>query len=163
MEKKEVIAKLLKEGAKQVENIKVKNATVTPCENYTRVAITLDGEVDGYITEDEGVTYKLGTTRVIYVSLYSLASLFRDDEETSAIVNHLIEHPKALTVLLNGATVTLIQEKVAKNSSYSNPFSENAEAKEFDHDGIITHVTKVTLGKLGKMAVNQILMAMLGI
>lgn len=49
MEKKEVIAKLLKNGGVQGKDLKVKNVTVTNCENYTRLGITLDKEVKGMI------------------------------------------------------------------------------------------------------------------
>ena len=163
MEKKQVIASLLTAGASKVDNLKVKNVNVTPMENYVRVSLSLDKSVTGYVTKDEGVTYEKGETKVIFVSLYSIASILRDNEQASAIVNHIVENPKSLMVLLNGANITILQEEVANGQVYKNPWSDNAEETTFEHDAIVNHIIDIKLGALGTQGVSQIMMSMLGI
>ena len=69
MEKKDVIAQLLKQGAKQVKNLVVKNVTVSPQQEYTRLGITLDKEVNGYRVDENG-TYVESFVNVIFVILF---------------------------------------------------------------------------------------------
>lgn len=159
MEKKEVIAELLKNGGEQVKDLKVKNVTVTNCENYTRLGITLDKEVKGMVTKDNGVTYEEGETKVIFVSLYSVTSLLKDDDDAAFAVNHLVSHPDSMSIVLSRATLTIIQETVEEGQEYRNPWSENAEATVFDHKTIINHITDIKLSdfairKMDKLADN---------
>ena len=100
MEKKEIIAELLKNGGVSVKDLKVKNVTVTRCENYVRLGITLDRPVKGMVTKDNGVTYEEGETNVIFVSLYSITSLLKDDDDAAFAANHLVEHPDAMSIVL---------------------------------------------------------------
>ena len=72
MEKKEVIAQLLKNGSKMVKDLQVKNVTVAPQENYVRLGLTLNTPVEGMVTKDNGITYEKGETKVIFVSLFSI-------------------------------------------------------------------------------------------
>lgn len=80
MEKKEVIAELLKNGATRVNGLKVRNVSVTRCENYVRVGLTLDKSVKGMVTKDNGVTHEEGETNVIFVSLYGITSILKDND-----------------------------------------------------------------------------------
>ena len=89
MEKKEIIAELLKNGGVQVKDLKVKNVTVTHCENYVRLGLTLNTPVKGMVTKDNGVTYEEGETNVIFVSLYSVTSLLKDNDDAAFAVNHM--------------------------------------------------------------------------
>ena len=157
MEKKEVIANLLKNGAVEIKNLKVKNVTPTDMGNYVRLGITLDKPVKGMISKDNGVTYTEGETNVIFVSLYSIASILKDNDDVAFAVNHLVEHPKAMSVVLSRATITILQETVEATTEYKNPWSENAEATVFDHKTIINHVINISLSdfairKIDKLA-----------
>ena len=67
---KEAVSTLLKNGAKRVEGVVINNITITPLEDYTRVALTLDKPVAGYVQGEDG-TYTRGETNVIFVSLFS--------------------------------------------------------------------------------------------
>lgn len=158
MEKKDVIAQLLKEGSKSVKNLKIRNVTVTPQENYVRLGLTLDQEVDGY-RSDNGVDYKLAKTNVIFVSLFSITSLLKDNDDAAFAVNHLVQHPDAMSVVLSRAVIDIIQEPVVAGEEYKNPWSDSAEATVFDHDTIINHVINVQLSdfairKIDKLADN---------
>ena len=163
MEKKEIIAELLKNGGKSVKDLKVKNVTVTRCENYVRLGITLDKPVTGMITKDNGVTYEEGETNVIFVSLYSITLLLKDDDNAAFAVNHLVEHPDSMSIVLSRATLNIIQETVEAGTEYKNPWSNNAEATIFDHKTIITHVTDVTLSDFAIRKLDKLADSLLGI
>ncbi len=163
MEKKEVIAELLKNGGKSVKDLKVKNVTVTRCENYVRLGITLDKPVAGMVTKDNGVTYEEGETNVIFVSLYSITSLLKDDDNAAFAANHLVEHPDSMSIVLSRATLNIIQETIAGGIEYKNPWSNNAQATVFDHKTIITHVTDVVLSDFAIRKLDRLADSLLGI
>lgn len=163
MEKKEIIAELLKNGGKSVKDLKVKNVTVTRCENYVRLGITLDKPVAGMLTKDNGVTYEEGETNVIFVSLYSITSLLKDDDNAAFAANHLVEYPDSMSIVLSRATIDIIQETVEAGSEYRNPWSNNAEATVFDHKTIITHVVNITLSDFAIRKLDRLADSLLGI
>lgn len=163
MEKKEIIAELLKNGGKSVKDLKVKNVTVTRCENYVRLGITLDKPVAGMVTKDNGATYEEGETNVIFVSLYSITSLLKDDDNAAFAANHLVEHPDSMSIVLSRATLNIVQETVEAGAEYKNPWSTNAEATVFDHKTIITHVTDVVLSDFAIRKLDRLADSLLGI
>lgn len=163
MEKKEIIAKLLNNGGKSIKDLKVKNVTVTRCENYVRLGITLDKPVTGMVTKDNGVTYEEGETNVIFVSLYSITSLLKDDDDAAFAANHLVEHPDSMSIVLSRATIDIIQETVEAGAEYKNPWSNNAEATVFDHKTVITHVVNVTLSDFAIRKLDRLADSLLGI
>lgn len=163
MERKEIIAELLKNGGKSVKDLKVKNVTVTRCENYVRLGITLDKPVTGMITKDNGVTYEEGETNVIFVSLYSITSLLKDDDNAAFAANHLVEHPDSMSIVLSRATLNIIQETVEAGTEYKNPWSNNAEATVFDHKTIITHVIEINLSDFAIRKLDRLADSLLGI
>jgi len=160
MEKKNVVEQLLKQGSQLVKNLTVKNVTVTPKENYIRLCLTLDKPVKGYVSDDDG-NYTLGETKFIYVSLFSVAAILRDNEDASFAVNHIIKKPSSVEVLLNGATVDIIQQPVKAGEEYINPWSENGTAQVFDHDTLINNVVNIkftqrSIGLLGNLAASML-------
>lgn len=163
MERKEIIAELLKNGGKSVKDLKVKNVTVTRCENYVRLGITLDKPVIGMVTKDNGVTYEEGETNVIFVSLYSITSLLKDDDNAAFAANHLVEHPDSMSIVLSRATLNIIQETVEAGTEYKNPWSDNAEATVFDHKTIITHVIEINLSDFAIRKLDRLADSLLGI
>lgn len=163
MEKKEIIAELLKNGGKSVKDLKVKNVTVTRCENYVRLGITLDKPVMGMVTKDNGVTYEEGETNIIFVSLYSITSLLKDNDDAAFAANHLVEHPEAMSIVLSRASLNIIQEIVEAGTEYKNPWSTNAEATVFGHKTIITHVTDITLSDFAVRKLDRLADSLLGI
>lgn len=163
MEKKEIISELLKNGGVSVKDLKVKNVNVTRCENYVRLGITLDKPVKGMVTKDNGVTYEEGETNVIFVSLYSITSLLKDNDDAAFAANHLVEHPEAMSIVLSRASLNIIQETVEAGTEYKNPWSTNAEATVFDHKTIITHVTNVTLSDFAIRKLDRLADSLLGI
>ena len=161
MEKNEVIKSLIAKGAELVKGVKVRNVTVTPQENYVRLAITLDKEVKGMVQDEEG-NWSEGKTKVIFVSAYSLGSILKDNDEAAFAVNYLNDNPNAFMVLLSRGTLNVIVEPVVSGEEYRNPWSDTAEARVFDHDTFIYHVTDITLSDFGKRALDKIADKLLG-
>ena len=162
MNKKEVIAALLKNGGVAVKGVKVKNVNAVGMDTYVRVSLTLDREVDGYRANEDG-TYSLGKTNVIFISLYSLTSVLKDNENAAFAVNHILENVKSIGVLLSGATIDIIQEPVKEGTDYVNPWSTKAESVKIEHDSIFNHVIEITLGSLGNTMLGRLADALMGI
>lgn len=158
MDKKEIVAQLIKDGAQPVKNLKVKNVNVAVMDNYTRLALTLTTPVKGMVSED-GIEYHEGETNVIFVSMYSITSLLKDNDDAAFAVNHLLKHPDSMSVVLSRATIDILQQTVAKDTPYRNPWSDSGETTEFDHQVIINHITDIKLSdfavrKLDRLADN---------
>lgn len=164
MEKKVIVETLIKNGAKQLKNLVVKNVTVTPQENYVRVALSVDKPIRGFVSQEDG-SYAEGETKVIFVSLFSIAALLRDDEEASFAVNHLLTNPEAAQVLLAGAKIAVLQEDVKEGTEYKNPWSEakDATVTTMSHDTIINHVIDIELTKRAYTLLDRLAMSMLGV
>ena len=162
MERKDIIAQLLKEGAKSVKDVVIKNVTVTPTEKYIRLGLTLDKEVDGYRANEDG-NYVPAKVNVIFVSAFTIASLLKDDENAAFAANHLLSHPDALGIVLSRAKITILQESVASGTDYKNPFSsENSDSVVFTHDAIINHISSLTLSEFGLNRLDKLADKMMG-
>ena len=164
MERKEVIENLLKEGATMTKNLKVRNVTVRPLENYVRLALTLDKPVKGMVQNEDGTTYEEEEVKVIFVSLYSIISLLKDNEDAAFAANYILENPNSVSVILSGATIDVISEPVAAGVAYTNPWSDNPEETIFDHDTVIQHVVKLDItGKIALIGLQKIAEKLLGL
>jgi len=162
METKEIIAQLIKEGAKEVRNLTIKNVTVTPMDSYVRLGITLDQEVKGYKTADDGTQVE-STTKIIFVSAFTIAALLKEDDNAAFAANHLVKHPDAMAMIMSRAKIDIIQQSVEAGVEYKNPFaSEESETTIFDHNIIVNHVTKITLSDFGIKRLDKLADMMLG-
>ena len=157
----ETIAQLVKNGAKEVKNVTVKNVTVTPINVYVRLGLTLDKEVDGYKAEDDG-TYTPSKVKVIFVSAFTIAELLKEDDNAAFAANHLLKHPDALAMILSRAQINILQQPVKAGEEYKNPFNDNADATAFDHDVIINHITEIKLSDFGMKRLDKLADMMLG-
>ena len=161
MNTKEVIAQLIKEGAKEVKGVTIKNVTVTPMDEYVRLGLTLDKEVDGYKAEDDG-TYTPSKVKVIFVSAFTVAALLKENDDAAFAANHLIKHPDALGMILSRATINVVQQPVKAGEEYKNPFSDNADVTTWDHDTIINHIADIKLSDFGMKRLDRLADMMLG-
>ena len=163
MEKKNVIESLIKAGAKSVKNLKVKNVNVVPQENYVRVSLSVDKAIRGFVAQEDG-TYKEGESKVIFVSLFSIIAQLRDDENASFAVNHILSRPESVVILLNGATLDILQEDVASGKEYHNPWSNNTDhVTTFEHDTIINHIVNVEMNERAYKLLDKLADSILGI
>lgn len=152
----EIISELLKNGGKKVSDCVVRNINITPQENYTRVSLTLDKEIDGYVANGDGI-FEKGKTNIVFVSLYTIVSILKNNDKTCIIANEVLENPKALNVILSRAKIALIQEEVSAGTEYVNPWATNPEPKPLENDAIINHLIDITpseyaLSKIDKYA-----------
>ena len=163
MEVKEVVKSLLASGAKKVSELKVTNVTVKALNTYVRVALTLDKSVEGYILNAEDGTYSAGEVKVVFVSLYSLLSMLKQDEDTAFAANHVAANPKSIELILSGAKIDIVQQPVVAGEEYKNPWSDrdDAEATVFEHDTIINHVVSIEVSRFGEKALDKLMDKML--
>ena len=161
MKNEEIIAQLVKNGAKEVKNVTVKNVTVTPMNEYVRLGLTLDKEVDGYKAEDDG-TYTPSKVKVIFVSAFTIAALLKEDDNAAFAANHLLKHPDALAMIMSRAQINILQQPVKAGEEYKNPFNDNADVTTFDHDVIINHITEIKLSDFGMKRLDKLADMMLG-
>ncbi len=149
MDTKKVISQLMASKTNNVvKELVVRNINVTECETYNRVAITLDKPVKAMIAQEDG-TYVEGESNIIFVGNYSIVGALRENEDVAFAGNHLIQHPKALNVVLSGAKINIIQEAVSAGQEYTNPFSSNATPTVVQHDSFYNHVFDIRLSAFG--------------
>lgn len=158
----DAVATLRKNGCKEYKDVTVRNVTVKPLDSYTRVALTLDTDVEGFVAAENG-SYERGTTRVVFNSLYSLVALLKQNDDTMAIASHVVTNPTSLQVLLSGAKITILQQEVAANATYTNAWTGKEVQNENDHDSIFNHVVSVSLTDKAKGAVSKIEDKLLGL
>lgn len=161
MTSKEIIAQLLKNGAKSVKGLVVKNVTITQLESYTRLGLTLDKEVDGYRQNDNG-EFEPAKVNVIFVSAFTIKSILQDNAEAAFAANHLINHPEALSVVLSRAEIDIVQESIAAGTEYKNPFASSDTSTVFDHDTIINHISSIKLSDFGLRKLERLSDLMMG-
>lgn len=160
---KQVVAELLAKGCNKITGIRVRSSIVTPKDNYVMVSLSLERGIPGYVSDDEGVFTK-GETATVFASSYSIASVLKDNDETAWAANQLIQNPKGLEVILAGAKVDLVQEEVAADEIYKNPFSSSdVDGQSLGHDTIINHVVKIEICQKAKQMLNMLAMNMMGI
>lgn len=158
----DAVATLRKNGCKEYKDVTVRNVTVKPLENYTRVALTLDTDVEGFVATENG-GYEKGTTPIVFNSLYSLVALLKQNDDTMAIASHVATNPTSLQVLLSGAKITILQQEVAANATYTNAWTGAEVQNENDHDSIFSHVVSLRLSDKAQRAIEKIEDKLLGL
>ena len=152
---KNIIKKLIANGCKRVNSVRIKNVNFTEKDDYTMISFTLDSNIAGYVSDDDGITYHKGETNILFTSLFAITGAFKEDEELSWMANHLLKNPNVINLILNGATVDILQQEISAGEEFVNPFTtkRDPEPRVYDHDIIINHVINFKLGKIGwKMA-----------
>jgi len=162
MEKKEVINVLMKNGGTMTKGLVVRSVNVVPQENYIRISLGLDRPIKGYVADENG-KYTEGETRVIFISMFSIMAVLKEDENISFIANHLLKHPEGLQVLLSGAKIDVLQEAVAEGQEYSNPWSDNPTPSIIAHNTYINHVTDIHLTDRAFNIIDKLALSLVGI
>ena len=156
------IKALVANGGKRHKDVRVKNVNVTDKDVYTMVSFTTNKALPAYVAEDD--EFVLGTSNVIYSSLFAIAGAMREDEELAWMTNALLDNANAVQLILSGATLDVIQVEYAAGESIYNPFTtkEDSEATEYDHDVIINYVVGITLSKIGEKFADKLADKLLG-
>ena len=159
---KQVVAELLARGCNKIAGLRVRSSIVTPKDNYVMVSLSLECGIPGYISDTDGVFAK-GETATVFASSYSIASILKDSDETAWAANQLIQNPKGLEVILAGSKIDIVQEEVAADEIYKNPFaSSDSEGTVLGHDTIINHIVKIEICPKAKQMLNMLAMNMMG-
>ena len=124
MTKNEIIKKMVKNGASQYSNLAVVSATVNYNGDITRGFVTLKFAAKDAVKALDADGKEI-TVDYVNVSIISMIGSLSDVIKPS-VKRHVNGTPTALEDLLDGAVVSLITEKVAKDSSYINPFASDA-------------------------------------
>lgn len=160
---KQVVAELLAKGCNKIAGLRVRSSIVTPKDNYVMVSLSLERGIPGYVSDADGVFTK-GETATVFASSYSIASVLKDSDETAWAANQLIQNPKGLEVILAGSKIDIVQEEVAADEIYKNPFaSSDSEGAALGHDTIINHIVKIEICPKAKQMLNMLAMNMMGI
>lgn len=167
MDVKEVVKNLVKNGAKEVKDVKVLTATVTPSESVeglARIAFNTNKQFDFIQTDDNGTESKT-KTNIVISSNYAIIGILRTNEFAAPVIGELQLKPKALEVILAGATIEVVQESVKKDTDYVNPFTtkKDAEATQFDHNTIINHIVSIKLSDRAEAQLSRISDKILGL
>lgn len=161
-EKKDVIERLLKNGAKQVKDVTVKNVHIAVEPTYVRVSMTLDKSVDGYMFNEESGEYEAGKTNVVFVSLFSLVTAIKDNQSIAFLANRLLKNPEGAEVLLSYCKIDMVQEYVHEDDEYYSPWT--GEFKQvIQHDSVFNHVVSIELSKDMLDMIPMIKLKMLGL
>lgn len=163
MDTQKVLSQLM--ANKENENVKdlvVRNINTKDMSTWTRVSVTLDKPVKGYVVDQDTGEYVIGTNNVIYVSTFSLIAAMRENPDLAFAGNHLIEHPTAIGVVFSGAKIDVILEKVTKGQEYKNPFSDNGTETIIEHDNYFAHIHDIRLSERGLKTIDKIADKMLG-
>lgn len=164
METKKVVDQLLKNGSKVVKGLKVTSVSISFEETHTRLAVTVDTPVDGYV-KDEKDNWVLGKTRTIFISLFNVTGLIKNTTEYGFAANQMVENPKGMLVLMSGATINIVQEPVKADTDYVNPFSEKKDKEPYhvEHDNIFNHIVDITFSDFARRMLDQLAMSMVGV
>ena len=140
------------------------NEIVAEQENYTMVSLTLERKVKGYRANEDTGIFEEGDTNVIFSSSYSLASVLKNNEDLAFCANTLVENPNAFEVVLSGATIDIIQQPVAADELYKNPFStSDSEGVSLGHDTIINHIINIVPGRRAMAVLDRVALSMFGL
>lgn len=161
---KDICNEIIANGATRIRNLKVRSCKITEQDNYTMVSLTLERKVRGYRADEATGIFEEGDTNVIFTSSYSLASVLKNNEDLAFCANSLVENPRGFEVVMSGATIDVIQQPVAADELYKNPFSSsNAEGVALGHDTIINHIVDIKPSNRALAVLDRMALAMLGI
>lgn len=143
----------------------VKSCRVEEEDNYTRVSITLNNEVVGFLP-DASNNYLPAQVTTIFSSGFALAACIKNNEDISWLASIINENPNAIRVILPGSKIDIIRQLVKAGEEYVNPFTtkreEDVVPSVFDHDTYITHIVEIELGKNGSKFADMLAMKVMG-
>ena len=161
---KDICNEIVANGGTRLRGIKVRSCKITEQENYIMISLTLERKVKGYRANEDTGIFEEGDTNVIFSSSYSLASVLKNNEDLAFCANSLVENPKGFEVVLSGATIDIIQQPVAADEMYKNPFStRDAEGVALGHDTIINHIVDIKPSNRAMSVLDRMALAMLGL
>ena len=162
----QIISGIMATGnATRYKNCLVKSCKVEEEDNYTRVSITLDNEVTGFLPDASG-NYLPAQVSTIFSSSFALSACLKNNKDISWLAGIINENPNAIRVLIPGSKIDIIRQLVKAGEEYVNPFTkksaEDVVPSVFDHDTYITHIVGIELGKNGSRFADMLGMKVMG-
>lgn len=156
------IKALVANGGKRHKDVRVKNVNVTDKDVYTMVSFTTNKALPAYVAD--GDEFVMGSSNVVYSSLFAIAGAMRENEELAWMTNALLENANAVQLIMSGATLDIVQVEYAAGEAIYNPFTtkEDSDATEYDHDVIINYIVGITLSKVGEKFADKLADRLLG-
>ena len=135
----------------------VKNVKVGDKEgDYCRISLTIDKEVEQCVVDQETNEIKHQKSNVIFASSISILAVLKENDDAAFAANYISEHNKSLEAILSRAKIDVVQEFVPDGKEYKNPFSSKEDTRIFEGDRYITHITDITLGKIGLQSLEKV-------
>ena len=145
---KEVVASLKKEGAKAVTT-HIKSITFVDKEDYTLVCISLVEEIPGFIADEKG-DYKKGETNIISMPAGVFRRMLREKERFYGLDKEVLASASIAKMVFVGSELEVLCEEVTHDEMHSDPFAENGEEKQVEHDSIYHYPVDIELSSLGE-------------
>ena len=164
MERNEIIDALKEKKENKVyKGLIIRNVTLAEkVDEYQRVSITLDKEVEQCVLNKETDKIEKRMSNVIFTSTISIIAILKESGAAFA-TNHIQGHLSALNPLLCDAKIDIIQEFVKDGADYKNPFSSKDNTHRFQGDRYITHIIKLDMCDDAKADLKDLRRAMYGI
>lgn len=153
---KQAIAYLVANGATMHKGRKVRGITVSPGDTRTLVVLRVDKPVPGYVRNEDNDEYVAGDTDKVFVTLWDILHLFRENDDLAMISNAIARNPRSLEVLLAGATLNVVQEQITEGEVTLNPYT-GEEREVTDHDTVYSHLDALKLSERGMKCVDKLI------
>lgn len=157
----EICQEAVKNGGKIVKSVKIEDAVVsideTAEDKPAQVTIKFEEPcVKAFIANEDGV-FEEKVVDFIVVRTYAISGLFKKARK-GYLGRYIVRKPTALELLLPGAEVDILQQPLAANTWYYNPFStkENTTARRYATDRIINNIVGIVFDAQGKRQIEKI-------
>lgn len=157
----EICQAAVRAGGKIVKSVKIEDAVVsiddTNEDKPVQVTIKFDQPcVKGMVANEDGV-FEEKLVDYIVVRTYALSGLFKKARK-GYLGRYIVRKPTALELLLPDAEVDVLQQPLAANTWYYNPFStkETTTARRYATDRILNNIVGIVFGAEGKKQIEKI-------
>lgn len=157
----EICQAAVKDGGKIVKSVKIEDAVVSIDEaaedKPAQVTIKFEEPcVKGFVANEDGV-FEEKLVDYIVVRTYAISGLFKKARK-GYLGRYIVRKPTALELLLPGSEVDILQQPLAANTWYYNPFStkETTTARRYTTDRIINNLVGIIFDAEGKRQIEKI-------
>ena len=157
----EICQEAVKNGGKIVKSVKIEDAVVsiddTAEDKPAQVTIKFEEPcVKAFVANEDGV-FEEKVVDYIVVRTYAISGLFKKARK-GYLGRYIVRKPTALELLLPGAEVDILQQPLAANTWYYNPFStkETTTARRYATDRIINNIVGIVFDAQGKRQIEKI-------
>lgn len=152
---KDVVKRLTEKYGKP-KKVTVKNVNFEHLDTYCRVSFTLRQNLPAYVNKG-GDEFVKDEHNVIFSSTYAVAGVMKETDDYAFTGNIIVGKPDVMNLIFSAATLSIIQQEVAANEEYVNPFSKDGEPTKKDYPWIVNHIVDVELSKVGLKVVDRLI------